>query len=79
MSDNTVNFSNNTTQLDHSGIKEALNSDNKIWWNTRAGYIIKTVYNPEHRSFNEHNHPFNINPQGHPIKFGTNEVDFNSS
>lgn len=79
MSDNTVNFSNNTTQLDHSGIKEALNPDNKIWWNTRAGYIIKTVYNQEQRSFDEKSIPANLTPQGIPIRFGTNEVDFNSS
>jgi len=79
MSDNTVNFSNNKVNIDHSGIKESLNPSNKIWWNTRGGYIIKTVYNAEQRSFNEQNIPFNLNPQGHPIKIGTNEVDYNSN
>ena len=53
MSDNTVDFSQPTNKLDETHVKEALNHDNKIWWNTRAGYIIKTVYDSNQRTYKE--------------------------
>ena len=40
MSDNSVDFSQNKQQLDYASVKEACNTENKIWWNT-----MKRLYN----------------------------------
>ena len=74
MSDNTVDFSQNKQQLDHASIKEACNTDKKIWCNTRGGYIIKTTYNPAQRSYDEQHMPYNLIPEGIPIHFQSNVI-----
>tara|TARA_B100002019_G_C20906382_1_gene420625 strand:- start:338 stop:574 length:237 start_codon:yes stop_codon:yes gene_type:complete len=77
MSDNTVDFSQPTNKLDETHIKEALCHNNKIWWNTRAGYIIKTVYDSNQRTYKEQSIPYNLTPEGIPIKFDSNIISDN--
>ena len=60
--------------IDYATIKDALNTEKKCWWNTRAGYIIKTQYDPSTRSYKEQNLPYNLTPEGIPIKFTSNEI-----
>jgi hypothetical protein len=77
MSDNNVNFSNNKVKINVEDMKQACNTENKIWWNTRGGYIIKTKYDPNNRSYHEDNLPYNLVPEGIPIKFQSNEIPHN--
>ena len=78
MSSNIVNHSNNRRPIDVNAIKDVLNCDKKTWWNTRAGYIIKTTYDTNNRTFHESNLPYNIVPDGIPIKFASNKIPHDS-
>ena len=65
-------------KINIQSIKETINPDNnKIWWNTRAGYIIKTVYDSNQRTYKEQSIPYNLTPEGIPIKFDSNIISDN--
>ena len=45
-------LSKTQNKINIQSIKETINPDNnKIWWNTRDGYIVKTTYNEVNNQF----------------------------
>ena len=65
----------NKNKINIKDIKETMNPDNnKVWWNTRDGFIIKTTYNESTNRYSIHKHEFNVVPNGIPIHFQTNMI-----
>lgn len=62
-------------KINIQSIKDTIDPDNnKIWWNTRDGYIVKTSYNETTNKYLIQKQPFNIKPNGIPIHFQTNVI-----
>ena len=62
-------------KINIQSLKETINPDNnKSWWNTRDGYIIKTTYNESTNRYSIQKHQFNVTPNSIPIHFQTNMI-----
>lgn len=62
-------------KINIQSMKDAIDPDNnKIWWNTRDGHIVKTTYNETTNRFLIEKQPFGIRPSGIPIHFQSNII-----
>ena len=60
-------------KINIQSIKDTINPDNnKIWWNTRDGYIVKTAYNESLNRYETSKQQFGIKPNGIPVHFQSN-------
>jgi len=67
--------SNKQNKINIQSMKDAIDPDNnKIWWNTRDGHIVKTNYNETTNRFLIEKKPFGIRPIGIPIHFQSNII-----
>jgi len=70
-------FTSNKKQnkINIQSIKDTMNPDNnKIWWNSRDGYIVKTTYSETTNQFLIEKQKFGLKPNGIPIHFQSNVI-----